>query len=264
MSNIIPQLVFFDLETGGLNPKRHPILQLAAIAVDENLQSVETFEVKIRFDERQANRNSLRKNHYRRGIWVAKALEPEEAARRFAEFLRRHASVTMLGSDGEPYHLAQLVAHNAQFDAEFLQTWYERLYMYLPARDQVFCTLQRAMWLFHEHPAEPRPIDFKLATLCKHFGVQFHAASAHDALGDVTATVALYGAMANTHHRSARSSQRARLVAAENLKPDRLGEVYCVGTSDKSRGSCLSRLLPGEQSVDEKLAGTNGDGDIPY
>jgi DNA polymerase III epsilon subunit-like protein len=190
------KLVFFDLETAGLSAKRHPIVQIAAIAVGETLQPVETFEAKIRFDERRANRNSLRKNHYHRGVWVRKALEPEDAAKSFAEFLRRHASVTKLGSDGEPYQLAQLVAHNAPFDSEFLWAWYERLFMYLPARYQVFCTLQRAMWYFEEHPEEPPPGDFKLATLCKHFEVPFHAASAHDALGDVTATVGLYQAMA--------------------------------------------------------------------
>src|SRR5436190_11924700 len=92
-------LVFFDLETAGTNPQRHPILQIGAIAVDEQLTPVDTFEAKIRFDEDRANRNSLRKNHYRRGIWAREALEPEEVAKRFAEFLRRHASVTMLGSD---------------------------------------------------------------------------------------------------------------------------------------------------------------------
>jgi DNA polymerase III epsilon subunit-like protein len=195
MPNGAHTLIFFDLETAGLNARRHPIVQIAAIAAGENFQPVETFEAKIRFDERKANRSSLRKNHYHRGVWVKTALEPEDAAKRFAEFLRRHASVTKLGTDGEPYHLAQLVAHNAQFDAEFLWAWYEKLYMYLPARYQVFCTLQRAMWYFQEHPQEPAPTDFKLATLCEHFRVPFHAANAHDALGDVTATVGLYQAI---------------------------------------------------------------------
>ncbi len=37
-------LVLFDLETAGLDPKRHPIIQIAAIAVDENLSPVEAFE----------------------------------------------------------------------------------------------------------------------------------------------------------------------------------------------------------------------------
>ena len=48
------------------------------------------------------------------------------------------------------------------------------------------------MWYFAEHTEISSPTDMKLATLCDYFGVHFHAASAHDALGDVTATVALY------------------------------------------------------------------------
>jgi DNA polymerase III epsilon subunit-like protein len=68
------------------------------------------------------------------------------------------------------------------------------------------------MWLFHEHPNEPRPIDFKLATLCHHFGVPFHAASAHDALGDVTVTVALYRAMANKHDQTGLQNRYPALV----------------------------------------------------
>jgi hypothetical protein len=33
---------------------------------------------------------------------------------------------------------------------------------------------------------------------------------------------------------------------------------------EKAREFCLSQPLPGEMSEDERLAGTNGDGDIPY
>jgi DNA polymerase III epsilon subunit-like protein len=228
------RIVFFDLETAGLNAKRHPILQIAAIAVDEGLQPVERFEAKVRFDESRANRISLRKNHYHRGVWAKNALEPEDAAKRFAEFLRRHATVTKLGSDGEPYHLAQLVAHNASFDAEFLWAWYERLYMYLPARYQVFCTLQRAMWYFQEHREETPPDDFKLATLCHHFGVPFHAASAHDALADVSATLALYRAM---------QERSAHLESIQKIRPDTPDE-HTVLTDSKQTEFTAFSLAP--------------------
>jgi DNA polymerase III epsilon subunit-like protein len=189
------KLIFADIETGGLNPRRHPIIQLAAVAVDSNLEPLDAFEAKIRFDEREANRNSLRKNHYHRGIWAKDAQEPKEVAERFAAFLRRHATVPILSSDGRVYRVAQLVAHNASFDGPFLQTWYERLNAFLPARYHVLCTLQRAQWYFHEHKEETPPQDFKLATLCQYFGVTFHAASAHDAMADVAATVDLYRAL---------------------------------------------------------------------
>src|SRR5713226_2283167 len=195
MSDASQKIIFFDLETGGLIPKRHPIIQLAAVAVDDQLEPVEAFEAKVRFDEREANRNSLRKNHYRRGLWAQEASEPKEVTKDFADFLRRHATFPMIASDGRPYQVAQLVAHNASFDGAFLRTWYERLHTFLPARYQVLCTLQRALWYFREHPEETHPADFKLATLCRHFGVTFHAASAHEALGDVSATVGLYRAL---------------------------------------------------------------------
>jgi DNA polymerase III epsilon subunit-like protein len=191
MRNASSRLVFFDIETGGLNPKKHPILQLAAIAVDDHHKPVGAFDAKVRFDEREANRTSLRKNHYRRGLWAREADEPVEVAKNFAAFLRHHASVPMLASDGSCYHVAQLAAHNASFDGAFLRSWYDRHRTFLPAHYRVLCTLQRAMWYFQEHHGEPGPKDFKLATLCQYFGIDFHAASAHEALADVSATVAL-------------------------------------------------------------------------
>lgn len=95
------RLVFFDLETAGLNSNRHPIIQIAAIATDANLQPVEAFEAKIRFDERKAKKHSLRKNHFQKGVWAKEAREEAEVARVFAEFLRRHTSVSMLSAKGE-------------------------------------------------------------------------------------------------------------------------------------------------------------------
>jgi DNA polymerase III epsilon subunit-like protein len=200
MTAALQKTVYFDIESGGLNPKRHPIIQIAAIAVTDHLEPIEAFEAKLRFDERNANRNSLRKNHYHPGVWAKKALEPREAAKEFGEFLRRHATITLLSSSGKPYQVAQLAAHNASFDGAFLQAWYERLDTFLPARRQVLCTLQRAMWFFNENPNEPPPTDLKLATLCRHFGVGFHAATAHDALADVSVTVRLCQEMRRRTH----------------------------------------------------------------
>ena len=195
------KLIFIDLEVGGPNPKRHPIIQLAAIAVDDRLDVLEAFEAKVRFNPKCANAYSLRKNSYHPGLWAQAAREPKEVAKHFAQFLRRHASISTLSAAGERYHVAQLVAHNAAFDGPFLMEWYEQLGAYLPARRQLLCTLQLAMWRVAISGEQP-PANFQLATLCAHFGVPFHAAKAHDALGDVTATVQLFKAMragANGH-----------------------------------------------------------------
>lgn len=204
-----PKLIFVDLEVGGPNPKRHPIIQLAAIAVDERLDVLEAFEAKIRFNPKCANAYSLRKNSYHPGVWAKEAREPQEVAKEFAQFLRRHAAVEVVSSKGEAYRVAQLVAHHAAFDGSFLSEWFERLGVYLPAKRQLLCTLQLALWRFAISGERP-PANFQLATLCAHFGVPFHAAKAHDALGDVAATVQLFRALAPA------------IVSAGNLKPRRV------------------------------------------
>ena len=196
------QYIFFDLEVAGVDPKRHPIIQLAAIAVDDGLEILEAFEAKIKFDAKKAKAHSLRKNHYHPGVWANEARDDREVAKEFAEFLRRHATVPALSGRGQSYHLAQLVAHNAAFDTPFLTTWFDKLGVYLPARRLVLCTMQLAMWQY-AMSGERAPANYQLATLCKHLGVPFHAAAAHDALGDVTATVRMFQALMQSERQPA-------------------------------------------------------------
>lgn len=184
-----------DLETGGIDPKRHPIIQIAAIAIDLNGEILEAFEAKVKFDPKKANAHSLRKNHYHPGVWANQGQEAKLVAKGFAEFLRRHATHPMLSAQGKPFHVAQLAAHNAAFDGPFLTSWFERLGVYLPAKRLVLCTMQHAMWYFVSS-GRPSPTNFQLASLCEHFRVPFHAAAAHEALADVTATVRLFQALA--------------------------------------------------------------------
>jgi len=194
------RLVFIDLETGGPDAKRHPIIQLAAIAVDASCEPIEAFEAKLRFDRKKANAHSLRKNHYHPGVWAKEAREPKEVALEFAAFLRRHAAVAALSAQGKTYQVAQLVAHNAAFDGPFLSIWYEKLGIYLPARRLMLCTMQLAMWQFMTG-GERAPANYQLATLCDHYAVPFHAAVAHDALGDATAAVQLFRAIVGRSRR---------------------------------------------------------------
>ncbi len=198
--------VFVDIEAGGLEIQR-PIIQIAAIAVDARLNEVEAFEVKVRFEETKACPDALRRIHYRRAEWKRTAVSPRKAAWFFARFLRRHATVEMYGRDLTVFHVAQLAAHNSQFDGPFLRAWFERLSLFLPASYRVFCTLQRAYWLFHENQQLPLPDDYRLGTLCEYFGVAFHPNDAHEALADVQATINLYRAMSNSRIKEEPRSQ---------------------------------------------------------
>ncbi len=188
------RLVFVDLETAGLKPWR-PIIQIAAIAVDCNLQELDRFEAKIKFNEEFANPKSLRKVSYSAERWQKEGLSTTAVMKQFTELLRRHATVDQKSANRKVFQVAQLVAHNGAFDGAFLSVWYDRAGEFLPASPRVFCTLQRAIWLFHEDKSLTPPPDFKLQTLCHYFGVTLRTSDAHDALNDVRATVELYRAM---------------------------------------------------------------------
>ena len=186
--------VVVDLETGGLKSFR-PIIQIAAIAVDNDFREIDVFETKVQFDESKACPNSLRKIHYRRAEWKRTAISPKTAAWRLARFLRRHATVEVLRSDYSVFRVAQLACHNSEFDGPFLKAWFDRLDIFLPASYRIFCTLQRAYWLFHENPHLDPPDDYRLGTLCHYFGVPLNPGDAHEALADVRATIGLLQAM---------------------------------------------------------------------
>ena len=188
------RLVFVDIELAPVG-RRRAILQIAAMAVSRSLVELETFEAKIRLDESRIVPSMVRNRHFDVRLWREEGRSPKAVACDFARFLSRHASATVRGADGRQLIVAQLVAHNAEFDGVFLREWFEGLGLFFPASYRIFCTLHRAMWYFHEDRSMLPPRDFKLGTLCCHFGVPFNRFEAHDALADVRATVELYRRM---------------------------------------------------------------------
>ncbi len=188
------RLVFVDIEMAPVG-RRRAILQIAAMAVSRSLVELESFEAKIRLDESRIVPSMVPNRHFNVQQWREEGRSPKAVACDFARFLSRHASATVRGADGRQLIVAQLVAHNAEFDGVFLREWFEGLGLFFPASYRIFCTLHRAMWYFHEDRSMLPPRDFKLGTLCCHFGVPFNRFEAHDALADVRATVELYRRM---------------------------------------------------------------------
>ena len=188
------RLVFLDLETSGLDHSRHSIIQIAAIAVDEQLNELASIERKVAFRLEDADVKALEANSYDPAVWAKEAVEPGMAIGQLSAFLKRYADVQMTSKAGKPYSVAQLVGHNAaSFDGPFLQAFYKRHDAFLPASYRVMCTLQRAIWYWHEMSEVTPPPDYKLGTLCDCLGIRLD--NAHDALADVRATVALYKAL---------------------------------------------------------------------
>jgi len=116
------RIVFFDLETGGLDPTRHPIIQIAAVVVDDDWREIETFQSLIQFSERAAESAALEINHYDRERWAAEARPWRTVLADFKTLLKRHSTLERRGSKPphNPYKIAQLAGHNAaSFDGPF-------------------------------------------------------------------------------------------------------------------------------------------------
>ena len=190
-------LVFFDTETAGLKDT-HPTIQLAAIAVDSGWNVLESFNMKIKFNEADADPEALRMNHYDSGIWAEEAKPEPVVVAAFDSFLQSYKSVEMVSKrTGRPYTVARLAGHNVvTFDMPRLKRMYGERFM--PAHPAELDTYQLAMWYFYDKGDGHAPVDLKLQTLAGWFGIE--AGDAHDALADVRISIAvakkLHGRMA--------------------------------------------------------------------
>lgn len=185
-------IVFFDLETGGLDMK-HPIIQIAAAAVDYEWTNLGSFERKLKFDPAACDPEALRINHYTDEAWE-KAQEPRAVLHEFAGWLSTYRSVKLVSKrTGNPYVVARVAGHNAQFDVDrlsaFFKSWHEFLAIDFGS---VLDTRQGAIWYFEERrrrgiPLLELPRDYKLGTLARWFGIEVK--EQHEALADVRLTI---------------------------------------------------------------------------
>ena len=190
--------VYFDLETGGLL-EQHPIIQIAAVAIDESTwRELGAIEMKLQFDFAAADPEALKINHWDAAVWRAEAILPGAAVLRFARFLEPYKSIRLVSKrTGNPYSVAQLAGHNAAaFDFPRISRLFRDAGSFLAADYHVLDTMHGAMWMLRGRPNPPE--NYKLVTLARYFGVQFSDGKAHDALADVRLTIQLARALRET------------------------------------------------------------------
>lgn len=182
--------VYFDTETGGVEPK-HPTIQLAAIAVEDG-REVSAFEQNIAFDEADCDPAALAMNHYDRALWTETAVSSAVTAARFAKWLRPYQTVTLTSKrTGNPYTVARLAGYNAlTFDLPRLKALFGA--SFFPCEYLVRDVLQRVVFYFDE-TGKARPENFKLSTVAAHFGIPTDGA--HGALADARMSAAVYAAV---------------------------------------------------------------------
>ncbi|ACZ11859.1 3'-5' exonuclease [Sulfurospirillum deleyianum] len=170
------EVVVFDTETTGLNPKKDEILSIGAVKVRGNkILMSEKFElfVKPRFE---VNETSI-KIHQIRNIDVQNALSPREAIEQFLHFIGARP----------------LVGYYLEFDVaminKYLKAW---LNIYLP-NPQI-----ELSGLYHDKKIKRIPdgvIDLRFDVMMKELGLPIFGK--HDALNDAMMSAMMYVKLRN-------------------------------------------------------------------
>ncbi len=177
---------YFDLETTGLYPRTHGVIQLAGL-LDIDGQVVETINLRIRpFHHDAVSKEALQVN----GITLDQIhsdpayLPPTEAHRQLTDWMSGYVD----RFDKKDKLL--MVGYNSHaFDSPFLREWFFKCkdkffgsYFWHPSIDVM---LIAAYYLREVRPHMP---NFKLATVCRKLNIPWDEDEAHDALYDVTQT----------------------------------------------------------------------------
>jgi DNA polymerase III alpha subunit (gram-positive type) len=191
-------IVWFDLETGGTNPRQHQITQIAAVATIGNLfepyGDEPTFERKIELVDGHYTEEALTLQGYDEELWATEAMPIHHALQQWVAWLAPFCHEAKSKRTGNPYQVAHCGGYNLKFDVEFCDETCHRQGggargFWLPIskwRGGYIDVLDLVLWGNAMQGWDLE--DFKLETVCKRFGVPIQA---HDALGDAKATVQL-------------------------------------------------------------------------
>lgn len=169
----------FDVETSGLSPSKHAILELACIPVVNGVKK-EPFVSYIKPHEGATlDPKALEIN----GLTIKQINEfpdGKEVLKKFIEWIDSHNTVF------------NLLAHNVDFDRKFLYTFFTRYGCHTEFitrfSNKDICTLEMSKRLFANKRAKPS--SNKLGDLCKFFSISLE--NAHSALPDIEATYEVY------------------------------------------------------------------------
>jgi DNA polymerase-3 subunit epsilon len=161
-------IVFLDLETTGLDPRRHEILEIGAVRVDPMTLAI-LAEAEVRVAPRRledAEPDALRVNGYAAKDWTS-ALGLDVALGMIAPLLEG----------------AILAGHNPSFDRGFLVEGWQQAGVTPPPMDYHLLDTASLAWPLYSAGAIEK---LSLSTLCAHFGIE--RPSPHRALADAHAS----------------------------------------------------------------------------
>jgi DNA polymerase-3 subunit epsilon len=222
-----------DVETTGLFPARDRVVEVAVVHLDPDANVTGEFSTLIdpRRDVGPTRIHGIRASDVRGAPTFAEA----------APVIRRLLAGRVL------------VAHNARFDAMFLDSEFQRCGLQLPAVP-VMCTMQLAGHYLAGLPARTLP------ACCQAAGVAL--SEHHSALHDARAAAGLLGCYRGYHRELPPSWQEALLAAARDpAAPARAADGLQPVTRASQQERRSQQRGPLADLADRLPAGTGGNGD---
>ena len=177
------KFIYLDLETGGLDYKKHPILQLAGI-INVGADH-EEFNFKI-IPYMECDNEALEIN----GLGEVTE-EFEDAYMVYNKFLRILDKYIDKFDKTDKFNLVTYNGHN--FDCQFLREFFEYnknlyfgSYFFYPSIDMMLLAAYAAIGQRHKLP------NFKLGTVARSLGIEVDESNLHDALFDVKLTKEIF------------------------------------------------------------------------
>ncbi|MFZ2072765.1 MAG: 3'-5' exonuclease [Minisyncoccia bacterium] len=164
-------LAFIDIETTGLNMIENEIIEIGCVVVNQDLEILEEFELKIKPEHiENSNKTALKINHYNKEDWE------------FGYSLRDAMEVF-----SEKVKDCIMVGQNVAFDSGFLEYNFAKLKSSNTMHYHKLDTISMAWAKLHKKP----DLDhFSLREMCKRFDIENK--NPHSALSDARATFELY------------------------------------------------------------------------
>ena len=178
--------LWIDLETTGLNPVKHGVIQIAGI-IEINGEEVEEFSFQVRPFKGDAVSQDSIKSH---GISVEQMKSFDSPRETYIAFIK------LLGKYVDVYNKSDkffMVGYNSKFDYDFLRKWFEKnqnsymgSYIWFPPLDIMHLAA------FYLVDRRPEIKNFKLMTVAEAVGLKPLDEKLHDASYDIRLTKDLY------------------------------------------------------------------------
>lgn len=173
--------IVFDCETGGLNCKENPILEIALVTLDINLKEIKRYETYVLpYDELEITKEALKAN----GIKLRDVEENGISKKEFIKNMISYFKASMPGN--HPSLKPVVVGHNIPFDIGFMDELFKN--EKVKFRDLIANVYIDTMG--DAKRSWPKISSINLGTCCEQAGIEL--INAHRAMPDVLATADLF------------------------------------------------------------------------